>query len=221
MRPSVINITFHGVGEPTRRLEPGEEDVWLSTAQFVSALDAISDRGDARISFDDGNVSDVTDALPVLRARGLSATFFVVAGRLGAPGFLNDRDIGILVDAGMKIGCHGMRHRPWRRLGDQELREELLISRRRLEELVGAPVAQAACPYGAYDRRVLSSLRRYGYDRVFTSDGGTTRPGQWVQARNTLRRRDGSDAVDRIVAGDVPLAGAVRRGVKQAVKRWR
>ena len=94
-----INLTFHGVGEPTRRLEPGEEDVWLSCAQLSSILDAVANRGDVRITFDDGNASDLHTALPALRARGLTATFFVVAGRLGTPGFLDDEDVEALAAA--------------------------------------------------------------------------------------------------------------------------
>ena len=170
-----INLTFRGVGGRTRHLGPEEEDVWLSSQQFTSVLDAVADRGDVRISFDDGNASDVHNALPALRARGLTATFFVVTGRPATPGFLDDEDVSTRAAAGMTIGCHGMHHRPWRKLGEGELREETLVSRRRLEEIVGRPVTLAACPFGSYDRRVLRSLRRYGYDRVFTSDRGTTR----------------------------------------------
>ena len=58
-------------------------------------------------------------ALPALRERGLTATFFVVAGRLGEPGFLDERGVRALADAGMAIGCHGMRHRPWRGLDER------------------------------------------------------------------------------------------------------
>ncbi len=49
-----------------------------------------------------------------------------------------------------------------------------------------AAVTQAACPFGAYDRRVLRSLRGYGYERVFTSDGGRLRADRWLQARNSV-----------------------------------
>lgn len=216
-----INLTFHGVGERTRRLQPGEEDVWLSLEQFSSVLDAVAGRSDVRIGFDDGNASDLNHALPALRARGLNATFFVVAGRLATPGFLDGDEVGMLAAAGMTIGCHGMHHRRWRKLGEHELREEMLASRRLLEEIVAQPVTQAACPFGSYDRRVLSSLRRYGYDRVFTSDRGTTRPDRWVQARNTLRRGDSGNVIEEIARLDMPPQRAIRRQAKLAIKRWR
>src|SRR4051812_25578445 len=111
-----INLTFHGIGNPERPLEHGESDVWIRREQFLALLDSVEGRDDVRITFDDGNASDVEHALPALQARGLKATFFVVAGRLGEPRFLDAADVKALAAAGMTIGCHGMRHRPWRGL---------------------------------------------------------------------------------------------------------
>lgn len=216
-----INLTFHGVGERTRRLEAGEDGVWCSAGQFLTVLDTVTQRTDVRISFDDGNASDLDVALPALRERGLKATFFVVAGRLDTPGFLSTEDVATLSAAGMTIGCHGMHHRAWRRLSDRDLREELLEARRRLEQIAGCPVALAACPFGSYDRRVLSALRRFDYERVFTSDQGTARPDRWLQARNTIRRTDPPDIVARIAGSDISLQRALRRRMRLAVKRWR
>src|SRR5919197_6239381 len=93
MQQRTINLTFHGIGEPERRLDPGEQDVWLSRSRFLAVLDAAAATSDVRITFDDGNASDVEEALPELRRRGLTATFFVVAGRLGSHGFLDDRGV--------------------------------------------------------------------------------------------------------------------------------
>lgn len=203
-----------------RRLEVGEEDVWLTAERFRSVLDAAAGRDEVQITFDDGNTSDMQHALPELQARGLTATFFLVAGRLDTPGFLSSEDVSTLAAAGMTVGCHGMNHRPWRNLTESELREEMLLSRRRLEEIVAHPVTRAACPFGSYDRRVLLSLRRYGYERVFTSDQGTARSDHWVQARNTLRTSDVGNVLEQVVAMDDPLP-RIRRRAKLAVKRWR
>jgi peptidoglycan/xylan/chitin deacetylase (PgdA/CDA1 family) len=216
-----INLTFHGIGEPERRLDPGEQDVWVSGSQFLGVLDAVAANRRVQITFDDGNASDVRHALPALRERGLRATFFVVAGRLGAPGFLDDDGVRTLAASGMTVGCHGMRHRAWRRLDERELREELVEARRVLEAILERPVDQAACPFGSYDRRVLRSLRRSGYRRVYTSDGGPAHPEAWLQARTTVGPRDGVDVVDRIASGDRPPHRALRRRAKQVVKQWR
>jgi peptidoglycan/xylan/chitin deacetylase (PgdA/CDA1 family) len=220
MGRQAIILTFHGIGEPERRLDPGEEQVWLGSERFASVLDSVAGRTDVRITFDDGNASDVVHALPALRTRGLRATFFVVAGRLGAPGFLDAGDVRALAAEGMAIGCHGMRHRPWRHLDEPHLHEELIEARRLLEEVVGRPVTEAACPYGSYDRRVLRALRRCGYRRVYTSDRGTARYDDWLQARNTVRRGD-EPVSDDILSWEKPRHNALPRSLTLAVKRWR
>ncbi|HWI74483.1 MAG TPA: polysaccharide deacetylase family protein [Baekduia sp.] len=216
----LINLTFHGVGEPTRPLDDGEAGVWVGTDAFTALLDAAVGRPDVRITFDDGNASDAEIALPALTVRGLTATFFVVAGRVGTPGFLDAPQIQELVAAGMRIGNHGMRHQPWRGLDDAGLTEELGIARRVLEDVVGAPVDEAACPFGSYDRRVLTTLRRTGYRHVYTSDRGTVAGDEWLQARNTITPDDTTAVLDAIAAPVAPVAALAGRA-KLTLKRWR
>lgn len=221
MHQRLINLTFHGIGEPKRPLEPGEDAVWVSRDAFLSVLDSVAGRGDVRVTFDDGNASDVVHALPALCDRGLRATFFVVAGRLGTPGFLDAAGVAALAGAGMTIGCHGMRHRPWRQLDGGALREELVDAKRLLEELAERPLTEAACPFGSYDRRVLRFLRRSGYERVYTSDRGSARAGAWVQTRNSVGPADDADLLNRIELADARRHTALGRHAKLAAKRWR
>lgn len=221
MRSKAINLTFHGVGERERDAEPGEDRTWLDLESFASVLDSVVARPEVRLSFDDGNASDVIHGLPTLLRRGLRATFFVVAGRLDAPGFLDEGGVRALADAGMTIGCHGMRHRPWRGLGDDALGEELVDARKILEAVVRRPVTEAACPFGSYDRRVLGYLRRSGYRHVYTSDRGTSHPRAWLQPRNSVQRGEGAALVDEILSSNASVPGAVVRQLRLSAKRWR
>lgn len=217
-----INLTFHGIGEPGRRLEPGEADIWVSREQMHSLLDCAVGRKDVVITFDDGNASDLELALPALRDRGLTATFFVIAGRLGAPHFLDETGVRALAAAGMEIGCHGMHHRRWRGLDQSGLHGELVEAKAILEHTVEQPVTLAACPFGSYDRGVLRALRRCGYRHVFTSDGGFARPGDFLQARNSVRPHDDAPGLlEQFSARDTGLSNSGRRRIKLAVKRWR
>jgi peptidoglycan/xylan/chitin deacetylase (PgdA/CDA1 family) len=216
-----INLTFHGIGAAGRHVAAGEADVWVSRESCLALLDAAAERGDVRLTFDDGNASDVEHALPALRERGLSATFFVVAGRLGTPGYLDEAGVRELAAAGMGVGCHGMRHRPWRRLDEATLREELVEAKQRLEAIVERPVTQAACPFGAYDRRTLHALRRHGYREVYTSDRGTARPDGWLRPRNTVRDHDGPDLLQRIVRSERPAYKTLPPRAKRMAKSWR
>lgn len=217
---SVLNFTFHGIGAAPSELEHSERPVWVTQADFCSALDAIHRRDRAEVTFDDGNFSDTAIALPALLERGMSGRFFVVAGRVGLPGYLSADDLGALHDAGMQIGVHGMRHRSWRGLADEDLQEEIFESRRQLEAHIGERLTSAACPFGAYDRRVLGALRRAGFTRVFSSDGGYASPQAWFQPRNTLTSGSDAGTIDRIARQSWGLSGRLRRA-KILVKRCR
>ena len=216
-----VNVTFHGIGDAPRSLDRGEAAVWITTRHFTRALDAVAGRSDVRLYFDDGNRSDVTVALPELQRRGLRATFFVVADRVGRPDFLSAADIRFLAAEGMTLGCHGMSHRPWRRLRSDQLRDELLTSRSRLEDILGLEVSDAACPFGAYDRRTLRSLRRFGYERVFTSDMGWARADQWLQARNTVRAGAHPRHLDDLLPAAPSLSRVLTGQIRMVAKRWR
>jgi peptidoglycan/xylan/chitin deacetylase (PgdA/CDA1 family) len=216
---AVHNVNFHGVGEPPRELDADEAMVWLGTNRFLQTLEWLRGRSDVHISFDDGNRSDVEVALPALLERGMTATFFVLAGRLDDPPYLDADDVRRLRAAGMAIGSHGLHHRDWRRVSDAELARELSHSRRILEEVVGEPVTQAAAPFGSYDRRVLARARRDGgYARLFTSDGGPARRDAWLQPRTTV----GNDGVAPTALTQPPSARtSAERALKRLVKRWR
>jgi peptidoglycan/xylan/chitin deacetylase (PgdA/CDA1 family) len=217
----MINVCFHGVGAPARELEPGEARYWVTTGTFHAVLDEIATWPDVSISFDDGNASDVEHGLPALRDRGLTATFFVLARRLGLPGSLAGDDVRALREAGMTIGTHGMDHRPWRRLPPEARERELVTARERIAAAAGAPVTEAACPLGRYDRRLLADLRRLGYTRVHTSDRRHARPDAWLQPRFSVRDTDTPTALRAEVLSRPGAARRARLAATGLVKRLR
>jgi peptidoglycan/xylan/chitin deacetylase (PgdA/CDA1 family) len=218
----VLNLCFHGIGTPGRELEPDEDLIWVEEEQFNELLEVIARFPTVRITFDDGNASDAAIALPMLRKHHLVASFFVIFGRIDQPGSLSSDDVRQLVAEGMTVGSHGMRHRPWREVNDAELRAELVDAATAIAGVTGEPVRDAACPFGSYDRRVLSALRATSFRRVYTVDGGAARADAWLQSRYTVRSADTSADIERRArdprGGSLPAA--IRAG-KSLVKRWR
>lgn len=214
-------LTFHGLGDRIPdAATAAERKVWVPVAWFEAIVAALPRDGVA-IAFDDGNSSDAELALPVLERLGRSARFFILAGKIGAPGHLSAAEISALHDAGMTIGSHGLRHRDWRASADTELDAELAGSRRVLEDLLGVTVTEAACPFGSYDRRVLRALRRTGYRRVYNSDGGSSSARAWLAPRTTVHSERPLEHWLRLAAGGgSERPGAVRRA-KRLVKRLR
>jgi len=188
MRAShLLTFNLHGLGEPPRFVAPDEIQFWLPSDFFVEILERVAHLPQVHLTFDDGNESDFEVALPELTKRGVRAQFFLLAGRIGQPGYLDAAQIREMISAGMGIGLHGMNHRSWAHCDSKELEVEIDEARRQIESIVGRPVIRAACPFGAYNAPCLRKLRKSGFERVYTSDGGVTRPRDWLQARNTLR----------------------------------
>ena len=170
MKELILN--FHGVGEPPSGTEDTDLTYWWDEAPFLSTLDAVvaskqTSNIPIKITFDDGNISDVRFALPALKARGLKASFFVCAGRVGLNGYLCADAIKELLKAGMSIGSHGMHHRDWRQLGSTELYQEVVEAKLILKGVCGCEITEVAIPFGSYDRRILTELRLAGYRRVY------------------------------------------------------
>jgi peptidoglycan/xylan/chitin deacetylase (PgdA/CDA1 family) len=220
-RPSTVNICFHGVGQPQRSLEPGEERYWISTKLFMNVLDLVADHPRARLSFDDGNDSDARIALPALRERRMSASFFLLAGRIGQRGSLDHDDAIQLASAGMTIGSHGMNHRSWRSVPTEGLVEELDTARLILEQATETKIDAVACPLGEYDRRVLREIRNRGYARVMTSDRAYATEGAWLQPRFSVRAGDDDQSISKILSATPSRLRAARAGTRILLKTLR
>jgi peptidoglycan/xylan/chitin deacetylase (PgdA/CDA1 family) len=214
MRGELI-LNFHGIGTPHSGVDADEAPFWIPRRKFVALIDQIAYMGDASgartsITFDDGNASDATIAMPELVKRGLTATFFVCADRIGMPHYLDASAICEMLRAGMAIGSHGMRHRDWRTLDDDALNAEIGDARERIADACGRPVSTASIPFGSYDRRVLARLRRENLECVHTSDGGLARCDAWLKPRESLDASWCPRDIERVVAAS-PAARLRRR----------
>lgn len=216
-----VNVCFHGIGTPNRKLEPGEALYWIAPRVFAQILDDVVERADVCLSFDDGNSSDVEIALPELQDRGLTATFFALAGRLGMPGSLGRDELRTLIAAGMTVGSHGMDHRPWRGLTPAAQQQEFVVAREQLASAAGSPIDEAALPLGRYDRAVLAALRREGYRRVHSSDRRPARSGAWFQPRYSVRNTDTLESVRHDVLSAPGALARMRSEVIGVIKRLR
>jgi peptidoglycan/xylan/chitin deacetylase (PgdA/CDA1 family) len=122
------------------------------------------------ITFDDGHESDLIVAAPELACRNLHAIFFVVWSYLGRPGYLSCDQVIELRAQGFEIGSHGLTHTRLTQINPAEASNELLESKRRLEDLLQELIAGLALPCGHYNDAVLEAAWAAGYRRVMTSD---------------------------------------------------
>jgi peptidoglycan/xylan/chitin deacetylase (PgdA/CDA1 family) len=216
----VINLCFHGIGTIVREREPGESRYWVSKDRFLRILDEVRDKPQIRLSFDDGNRSDISVALPALLERGLRASFFALAGRLDDVASVSPSGLRELRTAGMASGSHGWSHIPWRGLDEDGAHRELVDARAILAEASGGAIEDAALPLGRYDRRLLYRLGKIGYRTVYTSDRFPARSSAWLQARYSVTAHDTAESI-RSTITHRPGVREVRNLIASAVKRIR
>lgn len=178
-------LMYHRIVEREPLSDP--DGICTSVARFDAHLDWLASRsflcvpvdlalrparaGEGRrfaITFDDGYEETLRLALPVLEARSLPATVFVVSGQIGGRALWNHEpqklltrdELLALQTAGIFIGSHGRTHRRLSTLEDREIPDEVSRSRGELEQLLGAPVPFFSYPHHDFDERVLLSVRR-------------------------------------------------------------
>ena len=121
------------------------------------------------ITFDDGHVSNLELAAPMLQSRGLTAPFFITVGWTGKkPGYMGWPELQALHQAGHSIGAHGWTHTLLTHCTDRELHTELSEARLTLEDKLGTAITTMSLPGGRYNRRVLAACTA-GYTAIYTS----------------------------------------------------
>jgi peptidoglycan/xylan/chitin deacetylase (PgdA/CDA1 family) len=180
MRHVILNL--HGLGTPPRPLDPGEDHYWVAPDLLAAALD-LADRHRERVrvdfTFDDGNLSDIEIRARLIEGAGRTATFFVLADRIGQPHFLTADHLRDLIARGHRIGSHGAAHVDWTGLGEAGLQRELIVAR--------DTIAEAGIPFGRYNAGVLKALRAAAYARAFSSDGGAVTGSDWPVPRTNQK----------------------------------
>jgi len=229
---------YHDIADDPSAVEPSHRPYVLTPDAFerqMSVLDRLRLRGvslsaalpgdgdSVVLTFDDGHASNATHALPILRAHGFTATFFVTASWIGRAPYMTWDQIRSLSVAGMEIGTHSLTHRPPATLSPAELDQELRESRRILEEGLGAPVVTGSAPTGFHNPRIGAAARAAGYHALCVSRIGLWRPAAdpFAVPRVPVKMGTPLDLFERLARGDAaPLrALRARQVMRNAVKR--
>lgn len=215
-------LNFHGIGQPHGGVPPEEIPYWIGRERFRSLLDHIWEKHDPQdfaFTFDDGNASDL-DAAELLAERGTIGRFFLLTGRFDHPEYVSCANARALVDSGMAVGLHGRDHVDWSKLDVAGLASETVAARTELADAIGRPVTEVAIPFGAYDRRVMSWLKKQGFAHIHTSDQGKASDDARIWNRHTLRSDMTDAAIEAILIGRPTPAQRARRMASRIYKRY-
>ena len=128
-------------------------------------------------SWDDGHPDDLRLA-EMLTRHGFAATFFVPSANSEGRKVMTAAEIRSLAEAGFEIGAHGADHLRLTRLAPEERRRQMFDDRRRLEDLLGSPIAGFCYPGGRHDRRTRRLAAELGFryartTQMFRLDAGS------------------------------------------------
>lgn len=187
-----VGLCYHDVLPTTDAAGGGPERFAAPLPMFERMLDTIQAEGFAgcslerarqspgtrrvAITFDDANLGQFVHAMPALRARGMTATIYVVTDWVGREGFMTWDQLRQVVDWGMSVQSHTRSHPFLSELGAAALREELLRSKERLDRELRQSTTELAFPGGDAPRRALRPLmREAGYTVAVGSRWGINR----------------------------------------------
>jgi peptidoglycan/xylan/chitin deacetylase (PgdA/CDA1 family) len=185
-------LMYHVVSAPPAGTANAE--LWVAETRFASEMRALKRAGywaitlrqafDAWqhggplprhpvvVSFDDGYLSQYTHARPALKRLGWPGVLNLELRNLGPKGITEHEVRGLMGD-GWEVDSHTLTHPDLTTVGDEQLRQELVGSRREIRRKFGSKTAEFFCyPAGKYDARVVAAVRAAGYRGATTVDEG-------------------------------------------------
>jgi peptidoglycan/xylan/chitin deacetylase (PgdA/CDA1 family) len=136
------------------------------------------------LTFDDGFRDVFEHALPILREHGFRAMLFLVADFIGKTNewqqragdvvepLMDEAQIREWLAAGHEIGSHTRTHPHLTRLPPEEAREEIVASKKKLEDRFGVAVEHFCYPYGDWNPAVRDLVAAAGYRSACTTEPG-------------------------------------------------
>lgn len=191
-------LMYHYLSVPPTNADIYRQDLSVTPELFAAQLDAMQQAGYTTISlytlldhlthgtplpekpvvltFDDGYRDNYENAFPLLRDRGLTATFFLVTDFINTerPEYVTWDMVREMYAAGMSIEGHGRNHVSLANKDDDYLIWQALGTYESIELEVGARPHFISYPAGEYDQRTIDIFRSANYWAGFTTKQGAT-----------------------------------------------
>ncbi|MGH7988537.1 MAG: polysaccharide deacetylase family protein [Candidatus Binataceae bacterium] len=174
------------------------------------------------VTFDDGWVSFVENALPELERRNIPATVFMITNFMGSKldddpneRLMSAQELKSIPSTLVTIGSHTLTHCMLTSVDEDEAKRQLSESRATLRHLLEREVDLFAFPFTVYNSHLLELCRETGYARAFTGRPCFARPGEFETGRVRV------DPSDSLLEFHLKLMGAYRwMPLAMAAKRW-
>lgn len=151
-----------------------ESELKKRKASSVNHIIEGKGKGTFAITFDDVFENIYTNAYPILRRYNVPFTLFVATGLLNQPGYITSTELQELSqDALCTVGAHTVNHVRLRTAN--RAYEEIIESKRKLENMLGKTVELFAYPYGsvfACSKKNIKQVKKAGFSAAFSTMKG-------------------------------------------------
>ena len=218
-------LMYHYLSDPPADANIYRLDLSVSPERFADHLERIESAGFTTISlydlldhlnrgtplppqpviitFDDGYRDNYLNAFPLLRERGMIASFFVVTDFMDEerPEYLTWDMAREMRDAGMSIESHGRNHFSLAGRGDDFLVWQALGSLETIEYELGVRPRFVSYPAGEYDQRTIDVFASANYWAGFTTGQGATHSNDnlFEMLRVRVRSTTSADELERLL----------------------
>lgn len=194
MYHSISTIPGNSLGVPVPQFS--EEMEWLhrqnyktlTLEEFYQALVNKSPVPDKPIllTFDDGYSDNYSSAWPILHQYGFRATFFVITSSVGK-GMMTWNQLDELLRQGNSISSHTVHHPDLATLSSKQQENELLLSKKELENHLGNRVEALCFPSSRHNETTLRLMSQLDYKLGFTTQAGKVHLGDNPLALKRMR----------------------------------
>jgi peptidoglycan/xylan/chitin deacetylase (PgdA/CDA1 family) len=189
-------LMYHYLSEPPEDADIYREDLSVAPKAFRAQLQYLADNGYTVIdlydlilgvtwknplpqkpvvlTFDDGYVDQYTNAFPLLKEFGFTATFFIITeyADSGNPAYMSWPMIEEMAAAGMRIESHSKSHPDLSEADYDELIWQILGSQETIAAHIGYTPRFFCYPGGRYDEETIGVLQELDYWGAVTTAGG-------------------------------------------------
>jgi peptidoglycan/xylan/chitin deacetylase (PgdA/CDA1 family) len=129
---------------------------------FTKISYAPNKKGIVSVSFDDGRITQFTNAYPILLSRNIPAIFYIIVDRIGDSGYMTIPNLDTMTAHGMEIGSHTYSHKSLDTItSDTMLDNQLRLSYNWLSQHNYTGSRFFAYPWGRYSPSISSNVLRY------------------------------------------------------------